>query len=748
MPVRIVSETESEFFDLGPGPAIVAIPVYDAADMFRKCIESVLRHTPAEAQILIIDDCGRDQSALAELNAASASIEHDVVLFQRRGNRGFVAACNLAFSIGARRDVVLLNSDCIVGAEWYERMCAAAATSPLVATVTALTNHGTIVSVPYRNRPTHQLPGGVTVDDAAARVSSRSLALRPDLPTAVGHCMLVLRHALDLVGGFDTTFSPGYGEEVDFSQRCLKFGLRNICADDVFVFHHGGGSFAGGASQMKEDHECVIASRYPYYHRLVDVVSNDRRSPLASAINIASAAIVGLRVGIDARKLGPHSVGTDAMILGSIWALARAYDPDPVVVFFRPSAEIDMLRLASDLKNLVLIDVDRIGPLSDPLVDIVYRPCQVDGWEDLVWLKSIGRTVVVNQLDGIAFANPTYFEDVEEWLGYRDLTRLVLSCIDAVVTISDESAAQLHAFGVVGQAIPLAAIPPGLGTPWVADGDCSIRPKRMGAEARPFLLYIGTSYHHKNRLFCVRLFDELLRSGWEGDLVFAGPTPPHGSSHGDEASYLLTRRDVRKRIVDLGVVTAPERTWLLEHAALCLYPSVVEGFGIVPLEAAAYGTPVLSSRVPSLTAIGDDDYAVNSFDLASAVDRARVLLARGPERQQAIEAIISASSKWDWDASGSDLRRFIEGVFHSPLHRYVGTTGEVTRALGLEPLAVPHHTAIRGSRFERLVDVLRRQTSVKRIISPDYSRRQRVTRRFIHAIRVRQSRSLQKSPPT
>ncbi len=51
------------------------------------------------------------------------------------------------------------------------------------------------------------------------------------------------RSALELVGDFDEAFAPGYEEEVDFSQRCIRHGLSHVLADDVFVLHYGGGSF-------------------------------------------------------------------------------------------------------------------------------------------------------------------------------------------------------------------------------------------------------------------------------------------------------------------------------------------------------------------------------------------------------------------------------------------------------------------------------------------------------------------------
>ena len=56
-------------------------------------------------------------------------------------------------------------------------------------------------------------------------------------------------------------------------------------------------------------------------------------------------------------------------------------------------------------------------------------------------------------------------------------------------------------------------------------------------------------------------------------------------------------RGLTSSFVDLGPVSDPERRWLYGNAALVLFPTLYEGFGLVPFEAAAAGTAcVYSSR--------------------------------------------------------------------------------------------------------------------------------------------------------
>ncbi len=174
---------------------------------------------------------------------------------------------------------------------------AAAYSDSKVATATALTNAGTIVSVPHRNRQSPSLPADAAVDGVAAAIRRTSPRLYPDIPACIGHCVYIRRPALELVGPFDLWFSPGYEEEVDFSQRCVVHGMRHVLADDVFIFHREGGSFGDteDVKELRRRHHDVVTSRYPYYDAWIDEVASDPSSRLATSVGVASGAIRGLR---------------------------------------------------------------------------------------------------------------------------------------------------------------------------------------------------------------------------------------------------------------------------------------------------------------------------------------------------------------------------------------------------------------------------------------------------------------------
>ena len=704
------------------GGAVVVIPVYGGHDLFAACLASVLRHTSADVPILVCDDASPDERSrefVASLIAAEPA--RSLHYLRQPTNLGFPANVNRGFALAAPADVVILNSDCEVGAGWIERLAQAAYSDSTVATVTTLTNHGTVVSMPGTGPG--PLPAEWTVDQAADAVAAASLSLRPRLPTAIGHCLYVRRTALDLVGDFDLAFSPGYGEEVDFSQRCIQAGLCHVVADDVFVLHHGGSSFerTGRKSEIQLEHEEIVNARYPYYPRAVQALERDR-GQLARALGVARRALRGMRVLVDVRVLAGATTGTQIHAVELLGALSRTGDvaltvlvPDALSAYGRES-----LAKLGEIEQLTRAEAER----RTERFDIVHRPFQVNNVDDLALLRKLADRLIVTNQDLIGYHNPGYFPDYDAWAGYREVTQAALAGADGVLFFSHHACEQALAENLVE---PSRARVVHIGVDHVVGGvpGSPVQPRGLEGLAAdtPVIACLGTDFFHKNRVFALRVLSELQqRHDWPGTLILAGPPVTQGSSRGQEAELLTLDPRLSASVIGLGALTEAEKAWLYHRAALILYPTVYEGFGLVPFEAADHQRPCMWAPGTSLSEVLADDAAeIVAWDAAETADHAAVLL-NDPRRVDAnLAAIAKAAAQLSWDAAASGLLDAYRAVADGPpvpgpadrrpgvgasvlelnedALNLVGPGGALPRDMQRPLLALATHTSIGGPVF-------------------------------------------------
>ena len=656
---------------LSRGDCAVCIPVYGGYALFAECLHAVLRHTPESVLVVVADDAGPDPGPaqlLRELDAGGR-LEREVVYTRQPVNLGFVGNMNSVMEMTASADIVVLNSDCVVSPGWFECLRDAAYSDTTVATATTLTNNGTILSVPDRNRPSMQLPQDWTLDQAAKAVRAASPRLRPRIPTAIGHCMYIRRTALDLVGHFDMTFSPGYGEEVDFSQRCIARGLCHVAADDVLVWHHGRGSFGARPEILKvqTDHDRIIDSRYPHYAREVEALCNDQFGPLARSIGAARRALLGISVTIDASCLTNASAvqGTQLHALELIRALHEQRGTRlRVVIPRRCSTEFtDFLHGLLGLETMYVDEVRADTERSD----IVHRPFQVAYMHELVNLKRLGDRLVITQQDLIAFRNPSYFRSFAEWTDYRQSIRASLALADAAVFFSNHAA---HDAVLEGLAERSRVHVVNIGIDHHFGGGVTPRPPREVERltGHPLLVCIGADFHHKNRVFALRVLDEMQRRhGWEGRLALVGPKAWCGSSSSEEAAFLLRNPRVEAATVRLPAVPEDEKLWLMQHASAVLYPTVYEGFGLVPFEAAALGVPCIFAPQASLAEVLPAETAlIEPWDEVVTAGRTVEVLTDEGVRRRLIAEVLAAGETYRWRTTAAALVSVYQQALDGP----------------------------------------------------------------------------------
>jgi glycosyltransferase involved in cell wall biosynthesis len=590
----------------------VVIAANDEQGHLRECLESVAANTPATVTTLTAD--------------ATA------------------AAVNRALERLAPADVLILSEPCRVTPGWLERMHAAAREDSNTATASALADAGTMLALCAGS----ERPGtAAALAEGARSLAAHSLALHPRLSRAVGPCVYVRREALELVGALDEELDLRWALEVDFAQRCVLSGLAHLAADDVLVqplapAHHG-----------TDELPATLAARYPRFSADRGVADS---GVLALALEAARGPRPRLWVTLDARALDGAVTGTQVHILELILALARTGRLQLRLLVRRERIDRATLELLGDLPATEILAFEDLDP-STARSTVFHRPQQTFSPGDVAVALALGERFVLSQLDLIAYRNPGYFADAEAWQDYRRASRHGMSAAERVVVFSEHTRRELLADALVEDA-RIRVVAPGLDHQ--ASGD-QRRPANLhGGDG--FLLCLGTDFRHKNRLFALRLLAALrAEHGWEGSLVLAGTHIPLGSSRPLERDFLEEHGELREAVVALGPVSEPEKAWLMAHAGAVVYPSVYEGFGLVPFEAALSDVPCLFAAQSSLADEAPAGTAtIVPWDPRASAAAAHALLSDPAERGAHVEKLALAAAKLSW-ASAADAMVEIYG---------------------------------------------------------------------------------------
>jgi glycosyltransferase involved in cell wall biosynthesis len=175
--------------------------------------------------------------------------------------------------------------------------------------------------------------------------------------------------------------------------------------------------------------------------------------------------------------------------------------------------------------------------------------------------------------------------------------------------------------------------------------------------------------------------------GYGGDLCVAGPEPYYGRSSEVERELIRTLPSpIRDRIQHLGRVDEATRWSLLTQADLVLYPSVVEGFGMVPFEAASVGTPSLVAPGSALEEVfGESGAVVPSWDVSKWA-RCAVDLTNSPERRsEVINGIRTVGERHSWAAVARSTWNAIDETLARPKARLHEEEGGLLSRVGIYP---------------------------------------------------------------
>ena len=231
--------------------------------------------------------------------------------------------------------------------------------------------------------------------------------------------------------------------------------------------------------------------------------------------------------------------------------------------------------------------------------------------------------------------------------------RSSLERADAIVAVSHFTREEvLQTFRVKDRKVYVVHCAPGIILQNLERGQRVLKDK-YGMD-KAYILFVSTIEPRKNLITLVKASEELKeRHGLEEHLVIVGK--PGWDFHGT-LKYIGASKH-RDSIRLMGFVPDEDLSCFYGNAALFVYPSLMEGFGMPPLEAMACGCPTLTSNTSSLPeVVADEGMMFDPLDRTSLVHKMLSVLTDEDYRNENIRRGLQNVKRFDWQASAEQIR--------------------------------------------------------------------------------------------
>lgn len=360
-----------------------------------------------------------------------------------------------------------------------------------------------------------------------------------------------------------------------------------------------------------------------------------------------------MKIGIDCRVLRWEPCGLTRYLSNLLKALSRRHEQHRYYLF----APGDFVSPVQEDERFQQVVVGAKGAahweclvLPHALRQREVELCHTPHNYGVPWIRECAVVLTVHDL--IPYLFPRFWEGrlpAKEFI-YRRSLAFSIRRAQQVMTGSENTRDDIRRiFGTRDK--PVTVVPYGADQSFSLEADAAgyVR-ERFGIET-PFLLHLSGDGFNKNTRCVVEAFKRVRGDGFPSlRLVVAGAKkPPVGFPDG--ACWV-------------GQVNDRELRALYSAAAVFLYPSLYEGFGLPVLEAFACGAPVVASRSSSIPeAAGEAAAYADPRDCADIARKIETLLRDTTLRRELVARGYERVKKFNWDsAAGAVLEVYARAL--------------------------------------------------------------------------------------
>lgn len=205
----------------------------------------------------------------------------------------------------------------------------------------------------------------------------------------------------------------------------------------------------------------------------------------------------------------------------------------------------------------------------------------------------------------------------------------------------------------------------GVDLPSISEADTASVLSRLKLSG-DFLLYVGSAYPHKNLEKLLEAFTIVAVNNPSLKLVLVGKINHFYNELQKKIEEMAQAvgpfpEKFKEKVIFTDYLNDSELAVLYRQAKLYVFPSLIEGFGLPPLEAQSYGLPVASSNQSCLPEIlGDSAVYFDPENVSEMAEKINLALADEVLRKQLVETGSANLKRYSWKKMAQEIEEIYQ----------------------------------------------------------------------------------------